>query len=214
MKAVRIARFKLAYVVMTLVALVGGGLAGASFASSASDDELLYQADWSDGLNGWEGGKDWKTLNASLLNDGTGPDDAVNPILADFKPSTADYAVEAEIRVALSDDFTELFGFVARVDGKGGGYASGLYDSYGYIWYVNTDSLCCGSTVTDGDYFDLDSEWHTYRVEVKGNEIRSLVDGTVLAEAVDNKYLEGDQVGLWSDEGTQLEVRSFKVFAI
>lgn len=39
---------------------------------STAELDLLYQADWSGGLNGWAGGDGWKTLNGLLLNDGTG----------------------------------------------------------------------------------------------------------------------------------------------
>src|ERR1700730_4674451 len=32
---------------------------------------ILYQADWSQSLNGWVGSQDWRVLNGELLNDGT-----------------------------------------------------------------------------------------------------------------------------------------------
>jgi len=60
--------------------------------------------------------------------------------------------------------------------------------------------------IRKGESFEPGGEWHTYRVEAKGNEIRLLVDGDVLAEVVDNKYLDGGQVRLWSNENTQVEV--------
>lgn len=59
----------------------------------------------------------------------------------------------------------------------------------------------------------LDSDWHTYRLEVQGNSIRVLLDGTVVIETSDNRYLSPGQVGLWS-QGTQVNVRRFSVIAL
>ncbi len=57
-------------------------------------------------------------------------------------------------------------------------------------------------------------EWHHYRIEVKGNSIGLLIDDAgVVLSAVDNRYLEGDRVGLWSN-GCQINVRNFKVTAV
>src|SRR5215213_1886228 len=58
--------------------------------------------------------------------------------------------------------------------------------------------------------FNPRKSWHLYRVEADGNKIKLLIDGAVIAEGVDNTYLSGGQVGLWSNE-VQLNVRSSKV---
>jgi hypothetical protein len=52
-----------------------------------------------------------------------------------------------------------------------------------------------------------------YRVEVRANTLRLLVDGARMVDATDNRYLSPGRVGLWSDQ-YQLEVRSFKVIAL
>jgi hypothetical protein len=57
------------------------------------------------------------------------------------------------------------------------------------------------------------SGFHTYRVEVKYNMIRLLVDGAQLLSVTDNRYITGEQVGLWSYDA-QLNVSSFKVVAL
>ncbi|MGH8908850.1 MAG: hypothetical protein ACRD0K_20740 [Egibacteraceae bacterium] len=194
---------------MIVLALGGGGIAGASdaasSASSTSEVALVYEADWTDGISGWAGGTGWKTLNGVLLNDGTGGSGGFNTIYADFEPRpTADNAVEAEIRV-LRDGFGG-FGLVTR----DGWYIAGVRWNEGTgIWYGGDESK-----IASAAGFDHGGEWHTYRVEAKGNVIRFLVDDAVLAEVTDNRYLEGGQVGLWSNSETQLEIRSFKVFAL
>jgi hypothetical protein len=61
--------------------------------------------------------------------------------------------------------------------------------------------------------FDPGNGWHTYRLEVKGNSIKLLVDGAPLVEEVDNTILSNCQVGLFS-AGAQINVRSFKVIKL
>lgn len=61
--------------------------------------------------------------------------------------------------------------------------------------------------------YELDREWHTYRVEVKGLVIRLLIDGAAIADTDDNQYLPAGQVGIY-DTKLQLNIRSFKVMTI
>jgi hypothetical protein len=77
-------------------------------------------------------------------------------------------------------------------------------------------------TCPNGDYFEsaltkasysLDTNWHTYRVEVRGNDIKLLIDGQTVLETTDNHHLTSNSVGLWSN-GMVINVRSFKVFAL
>ncbi|MGH8908337.1 MAG: family 16 glycoside hydrolase [Egibacteraceae bacterium] len=206
----RVLWLKSAFVAVVAMALVGCGALGeaqavAGSAGSTAEPNLVYEADWSSGIGGWAGGTGWKTLNGALLNDGTG--DFFGPLFADFDSgSLADLAVEAEIRVTRGSGTS--FGIEVRVDGNGGGYAAGLYKARTFVWYLDG-----GNPISEGEAFDPGGDWHTYRVEAKDNVVTLLVDGAVLAEVADNKYLEGGQVSLWSND-YQLEVRSFKVFAI
>lgn len=87
--------------------------------------DLPYRADWSGGRNGWFGPSDWKVLDSSLVNDGTGEYSSFKPIVGPPQlDSTPNYAVEAEIRVTSGTGSS--FGLVVRTDGKGGGYAGGV----------------------------------------------------------------------------------------
>lgn len=56
-------------------------------------------------------------------------------------------------------------------------------------------------------------DFHTYRVEVRGNDIKYSIDGGDLLEATDNRYLKGDRTGIFV-KGVQLTVRSFKIVAL
>lgn len=61
--------------------------------------------------------------------------------------------------------------------------------------------------------FSADTSWHTYRVEVKANEIKVLLDGSSIIDTLDNHYLSGEQVGLWC-YATQVQVSSFIVYTV
>jgi hypothetical protein len=47
--------------------------------------------------------------------------------------------------------------------------------------------------------YSLATNWHSYRVEVRGNDIKFLIDGQSVIEAIDNHHLTGNSVGLFSN---------------
>jgi hypothetical protein len=166
----------------------------------------LYEADWSEGLNGWPSTFGWKTLNGMLLNDGSnteGPSWKSRWIAAPFQPSEADYAIEAEIQL-IGNSGCGGFGIVARGSYQGGAYACGNQRAY----IASKD----GDIVKEQD-FSRGSDWHTYRFEVQGNTLRLKIDGSVIVEVTDNRYLDSGMVGLWSDRN-QINVRSYKVLRL
>jgi hypothetical protein len=62
--------------------------------------------------------------------------------------------------------------------------------------------------------YGLDGDWHTYRLEVQGTNIRLLIDGRLLLEASDSRHLSGGRVGVFAGYFDQINVRSFKVTAL
>src|SRR4051812_23465101 len=81
-------RMTVAAAVATMTAVAAQPGPGAAAAASLNQDGAistgitppaasLYSADWSAGLNGWAGSGAWKTLNGTLLNDGTASDDFI-----------------------------------------------------------------------------------------------------------------------------------------
>jgi len=179
---------------------------------------ILCQADSSVGWNGWAGSPDWKVLNGMLLDDGTNSNgEGGQPtIVAPCQlRGVANYAVEVRMQV-VSHGYNACFGINAR----------GTTPSNGWQGYIGVIYFGCGppepSLAIDADSsgndltripFDAGTNIHTYRIEVKDNNIRFLVDGAQIVAVTDNKYLTGEQVGLWSYE-SQLEVNSFEVIAL
>jgi hypothetical protein len=59
--------------------------------------------------------------------------------------------------------------------------------------------------------FDPAAGWHIYRVEVRGNDIRVMVDGAVITEVSNaTTGTTSGSVGLWDDH-TEVAVRAFRV---
>jgi hypothetical protein len=59
----------------------------------------LYEANWSDGMNGWAGTPDWKQIPGMLVSDGSPGYPVGQKITAPYQPETLDYALEAEIQL-------------------------------------------------------------------------------------------------------------------
>lgn len=191
---------------------------------------VLYEADWSSGLNGWGASQGWKTLDGILVNDGT-KGAWGKWIAGPYHPGAQkinNYAVEAEIQVVRSsggglacDDYVS-FGIVARAraDRTIEAYWVGIgWDAPWGGWvptaHISANPLRrnfggCKSALIEPVGFAPRNNWQTYRVEVKGNEVALFVDDELVAETKSNTYLEGGLVGLWSQR-TELSVRSFAI---
>lgn len=171
---------------------------------------VLYKADTSGGLDKLQGGAGWKHLNGMLVNDGTGTSTIVLP----YKVPVADYAVEADVQIIGMNGPVSLRG---RMTERQGGYAGSLLHNIvgtAFLEYYDVCDYqgCAHHTLTQTTY-TADSVFHIYRLEMRGNDIRLLVDGTPLVEAQDNRYLTGDQAGLF-DGGSQINVRAIRIIAL
>jgi len=193
-----------------------GSAATLSLPTAILQPSLPYVADWSQGFNGWAGSQSWKTVNGIIVNDGTEFGTIMSP-LEPGREGVANYAVEAEIQ-AIKEGRDSSFGIVVRSNY----YAGYIFSSGGGLFYVDHHSAvisvtecptCYMSEILAENAFGLDNEWHIYRVEVFGNELRLLIDGREFVRVTDNRFLEGGEIGLWSCN-TQLQVRSFRVDGI
>ena len=176
--------------------------------TAAPRGAVLHQADWSAGLDGWSGSKDWTAVRGELLCAGQDfglTAGAVAPVEID---SAKDFAVEAEIQLLRYRITNGSFGVMARVQDDGTGYGAGHDEADGVI--VLRAEMGGGRPAMDSQPFTPGEGPHRYRLEVRGNELRAFVDGTPVLSGTDNTFLIGKRVGLWSS-GAQLSVRSFEV---
>jgi hypothetical protein len=180
---------------------------------------VLYQADWSSGFNGWTASQDWKTVSGELVNDGTNRDATQFAHAPKITPYTANYAAEADIQAVRAGNgcWDATFGLSVREESIGD-YRVGVGapgPTTAFILDHSSSDTCpnYGYNALTRASYSLDTDWHTYRVEVRGNDIKLLIDGQSVMETIDNHYLTSNSVGLWSN-GTVINVRSFKVIAL
>jgi hypothetical protein len=166
-------------------------------------------------LEAFDAGAGWNMVNGMLVSDGS--TDAM--VYAPFDPNgLANYAVEAEIQV-LPSEHRRGFGVFGRATDAGEIWLStgsllptggGYYGDDGIRIFVGND----GEKAIAGQEYAIDGEWHTYRLEVDGNQIRGLLDGAIILVAQDNRFLDPGLTGLFVQEHTQINVRAFRVIAL
>lgn len=179
---------------------------------------LLYQANWSNGANDWSGSAYWKFFNGMLINDGTdnlceGFSIEYPPTLySPFQPEVADYAIEIRVQIVrqthnnCSDN--GFFGVGGRLASSNGGWT-------GYQMVVGQGSeniTDYNSRLATGN-LDPGNSWHTYRFELKGTDLKLKIDGALILETSDAKYLYPGQLGIWSS-ALYLTISSYKVIAL
>lgn len=182
-----------------------------------SKPDVLYQADWSSGMNGWVGSSEWKVVHGVLVSDGTHAgltaygDDAVT---SPYQPSTANYAAEAKIQIVSSPDHC-YFALRGRVQPDGSeydGYFVGFDTNYGDALIAAFSARDTWSPIKSQTYTP-DLNWHTYQAAFKGNQITLKIDGSVVLQVTDNKFINPGQVGLANGD-CQINVSSFQVIAL
>lgn len=192
-----------------------------------SSQTVLYSADWSSGLNGWTGSQEWSVSNGQLQSDGTDGNghfglDAISP---PYRPSTANYAVEARIQVVnsvygLGQCYVGIRGRVQNPSTSpsyvGDGYFLGFNGGYNAAM-VAFESL---NNAPNGGFDALQSqnftpgfEWHTYRVEFRGNQMTLFIDGKLIAQVTDSRLPTTGILQL-EDGFCPANVSSFQVFTL
>ena len=144
-------------------------------------------------------------------------------LLVPYQVESGDFAIEAEIRFdGLAPDVcNETFGVIlgSQLTGQfwGGGvfYPCGDLTRIARITDVSnwTDGYDADRLLAEAD-FNPDEGWHTYRLEVRGNEFRLLIDGDEVLTAADTAVpagISGGQAGLWT-QGAQLTVRRLAIY--
>ena|SRR5579872_2956076 len=178
---------------------------------------VLYRADWSHGLDGWHGPKAWTTAGGQLVTTSLTNTSIVVP----YRPTVANYAIEA--RVQFAQMLVNIHnGFIISADSQPGkdGYEAQVYQLAlrgagmappGYI-DIATDKLII-STFEQHDYQPGDS-WHTYRIEVMGDQATLFVDGTQNSVSVTQEDAISNGPISLSSWGFDLRVSSFVITAL
>lgn len=177
---------------------------------------VVYQSDWSGGVDGWIGSPDWQAVNGRLVNDGT--------------RSTRDLWIEAPVRVEpwqamviefeidAPDNNYGSFGLVARASDAG-------WYQFGVRWEdfergSGTPVVTLGASIRQETRrvreefvalrWPLTSGPHFFRAEFRDGEAGFFVDDREAGSIAEGIFVPGEFIGLWS-ERTQLEVLFFRV---
>jgi hypothetical protein len=193
-----------------------------SATTPASDggDGIVFEAPGRNELETLASGS-WSATADALVNPGSSA--VAEPWLVLSTVPSADFAVEAEIRVTgrLESVCDQSFGLVAGSPGANQVFGGGLIFPCASdtprarltdvsVWEngYNADPVLAEQT------FDPGSEWHTYRFELRGDDVRLLVDGADVVSGTVGAPVDassGDaQAGLWA-QGVQLKVRRVSV---
>lgn len=179
---------------------------------------LLYQANWKHGLSGWHASSGWKVAGGQLSIETP----ANTSIISPYRPTVASYAIEVNIQVVrmlkpIANGFTL---FANGAPGKAG-YKAGVIELTprepnlpppGYA-EITTDKLDAQAGFQEIDYIP-GTIWHTYRIEVQGNEAMFFIDGTQVSHASSQEQaLSNGPIGL-NSTGLSLRVSSFRVTAL
>ncbi len=130
----------------------------------AKPGAVLYQADWSSGMNGWTGPPSWKAVGGMLVNDGSDPGAGpwiAAPIKSDgFKDYAVEWAMQV-LRVSTGQGCNDgSAGIVGRADAQGF-YWAGEYYSYGFGFTpsARVSAVPSGKQYTCNDlYYPNDNE--------------------------------------------------------
>ena len=166
----------------------------------------------------------WSASPDALVNEGSSA--VAEPWLVISAVPSAAFAVEAEIRVngLLDSVCDQSFGLTAGSPGADQMYGGGVIFPCAAesararltdvsVWEdgYNADPVLAEET------FDPGEDWHTYRFELRGDQLRLLVDGAdVVSGTLDapiDPATADAEAGLWA-QGVQLEVRKVSVHSL
>lgn len=199
---------------------------------------VLYQANWSQGTDGWNLPPQWKVSgNGTLGSDGSANGSGNNSFSAwaPAKVTGSNYAIEANIQfvrtITTYGVNTSEFGILLRGDGTNNAYEAGVHNQdpgdYQYhqgftqgamtlIAKIVSDNqskrgFSDDATTLKYQAYQPDTKSHLFRIEAFGNTIRFLIDKTLMITTTDNTYLAG-RIGLRAISA-DINVSSFKVIA-
>lgn len=155
---------------------------------------VLYQANWSHGLTSLQGTRGWKVVQGQLETSTGDPAMLAVP----YRPTVINYAIEIRLQIVrLFQTNGGYFIIMASKEAGRDGYEAGVNGLEGstsrpngahpqaQVYIDPISSMAIGSAYPI-DY-EPGSQWHTFRVEVQGNEAILLVDDVQIGRASSEK---------------------------
>lgn len=142
---------------------------------------VLYQSNWSHGLDGWRGTAGWKVVQGMLQSDLSND----NVITSPYIPTVPNYAVEVRFQIVNIPQNGGYFTVTADRAQQKDGYTAGILGFLGpgpHSQFANPEVNSYIDPLTDMDSSPVLSDyepgtvWHTYRVEVQGPQVSFYID--------------------------------------
>lgn len=176
-----------------------------SSSQAPQHNALVYQADWSHGMDHWNGKQGWEAPGDGTLTSSKNVDNG--GVAAPYQPKTADYVVSVDMQVsqhALDNFFISI---MVRND-----LTNNLV---GYICAIKDKN----AVIADGEQqmplgkssYYLDTSWHTYVVVANATTIAFFIDGHKLLQVTDATYRSPGSIVLVY-QNAQVKARNFRVF--
>ncbi len=158
--------------------------------STLPEGTLLYRANWSRGLAGWQGAQGWKIEQGQLTTQSNDPVVIAIP----YTVTVPNYAIEARVRIVrLLHRDSGYFSIFTKSTPNKDGYQTGVSDLKGAEPRPNGSHpqaqafIDPMSSMYPGSFKPIDYEphfdWHTYRVEIQGSQVSFLIDGVEVSTA-------------------------------
>jgi hypothetical protein len=181
-------------------------------ATPLSKGALLYRANWSKGLAGWQATAGWRVVGGDVQTDGK--DDRT--LTVPYRPVVSNYAIEFRMRIVtlppLGSDFGSFLVSAEQEPDKDG-YQAGIIQIPGPGPHplsvhpqveVYTEPVDPSNPGTAHDQ-EFGFTWHSYRIEVRGGVVNFSIDGQVSGRASSN------QTSMLSHGPIQVEVSNVVV---
>lgn len=189
--------------------------------SATAIPRLVYQADWSHGLDGWTATPGWSVSGGVLQSDMGSDREVTSP----FLPPSSNYAVEFNLQIIQASQYPPTqFEFSTNPTASVDGYIA-LFDDIrtGYYMFANHPHLQIYiNPMMDQDMnsfrpHDIEpgTKVWTYRVDVRGPEATLLLNGHVAnwARSTKTSQLSAGPLHI-SCTGVELRLSDFKVYAL
>lgn len=143
---------------------------------------VLYQSNWSHGLDGWRGTAGWKVVQGMLQSDLSNG----NVITSPYMPTVANYAIEVRFQIVNVPQNGGYFTVTADRTQQKDGYTVGILGFLGpgpHSQFANPEVNSYIDPLNDMDSrpvlsdYEPGTVWHTYRVEVQGPQVSFFIDG-------------------------------------
>lgn len=176
---------------------------------------LLYQSNWSHGLDGWQGAAGWKVAHGMLQSNLSNGDILTSP----YTPVVPNYAIEVQFQIVSVPRNGGDFIIVAEKTPGKDGYTAGIMNLLGpgpRSQFANPEVLvyldpinAMESSPSVSDY-EPGSGRHTYRIEVQGPLVQFFIDDLRKSSVVSSQtdFLSNGPIHLRADQAV---VRVFSV---